>query len=197
MALPVNLTTITVTGTYLDIAGDPIAGQVKFTPRAVLRNITSDVIIINSTITVTLDVNGSFSQVLVATDDVDAVPVDFTYRVEEAFVGGRTFDMLLPSDTPGATIDIADVSPAVADDGTGALYVSVDQYNTLEARITVVEGLEADAQAVLDSIDSALTSAISYSNTAVALVDTYVDALGAIMDGRPAISPLLFPAKSV
>ncbi len=38
MAIPVNLSLVTVTGTYIDISGDPIAGQVKITPRAVLRN---------------------------------------------------------------------------------------------------------------------------------------------------------------
>ena len=114
MAIPANLSLVTVTGTYIDITGDPIAGQVKFTPRAVLRNTTSNVILVNSTIVVTLDANGAFSQQLVATNDPDASPIDFSYFVEEAFVGGRSFDILLPSAT--ATVDLADVSPAVAND---------------------------------------------------------------------------------
>mgnify|MGYP000206006338 CR=1 FL=1 len=55
MAIPANLSLVTVTGTYIDISGVPIAGQVKFTPRAVLRNVTSNVILVNSTIVVTLE----------------------------------------------------------------------------------------------------------------------------------------------
>jgi hypothetical protein len=90
MAIPGNLSLVTVTGTYIDITGDPIAGQVKFTPRAVLRNTSSNVILVNSTIVVTLDANGAFSQQLVATNDPDASPIDFSYFVEEAFVGGRS-----------------------------------------------------------------------------------------------------------
>jgi len=196
MALPANLTTITVTGTYIDISGNPIAGQVKFTPRAVLRNVTSDVIIINSTITVTLDANGSFSQALVATDDTDAAPVDFTYKVEEAFVGGRTFDIALPAATAGGTIDIADISPALADDGSGSLYVDNDDYIALEARVTVVEALATNANDLLDDIETELNAAIAYSNTAVALIGDYTRALTAISDNRTGIMPLLFPSKS-
>ena len=175
MTLPVNLTTITVTGTYLDIAGDPIAGQVKFTPRAVLKNVTSDVILINSTITVTLDANGAFSQSLVATDDSDAAPIDFTYEVEEAFIGGRTYDILLPSATVGGTIDLADVAPAVADDGSGVIYIDQATYDALEARVIAVEALSSGSE----------------------VLNTYITALENILDNKGSVNSLLFPVKAL
>lgn len=195
MTLPVNLTTITVTGTYLDLAGNPIAGQVKFTPRAVLKNTTSNVILINSTITVTLDANGAFSQALVATDDTDAAPLNFTYQVEEAFSGGRTFDMLLPSATIGGTVDLADVAPAIADDGTGTTYITQATYDALEARVTTVEGLATTAEALFGDLSDELEAAIATSDSHVELINSYILAMGNIMDNKGSINSLLFPNK--
>lgn len=189
MAIPANLSLVTVTGTYIDISGVPIAGQVKFTPRAVLRNVTSNVILVNSTIVVTLDANGSFSQQLVATDDADASPVDFTYFVEEAFTGGRSFDILLPAASP--TVDLADVSPAIANDGTGALYISAAEFNDYEARLTVVEGKADAVETFLASLQSALTSAITNSNNATSLISSYVRSIGAIADNG-----VIYPSRA-
>jgi hypothetical protein len=196
MALPVNLTTVTVTGTYIDIAGNPIAGQVKFTPRAVLKNVTSNIILINSTITVTLNSSGAFSQALVATDDIDAAPIGFTYRVEEAFIGGRTFDMLLPAATVGGTIDLADVSPAAANDGTSTLFVTVAEYDALEARVDAVEALATTADALFGDLTDELDAAIAASDSHVALINSYITAVGNITDNKGSINSLLFPAKA-
>jgi hypothetical protein len=196
MALPSNLTTVTVTGTYLDIAGNPIAGQVLFTPRAVLKNVTSNIILINSTITVTLDNNGAFSQALVATNDPDAAPLNFTYQVEEAFIGGRTYDILLPTSTVGLTLDLADVAPAIEDDGTGALYITTAVYSALEARVTVVEGLATSAATLFGSLTTELAAAVAVSNSSVAAVASYIQAIGNILDNQGSISPLLFPTKA-
>ena len=195
MTLPVNLTTITVTCTYLDIAGDPIAGQVKFTPRAVLKNVTTDVILINSTITVTLDANGEFSQALVATDDTDAAPLNFTYQVEEAFIGGRTFDMLLPSATVGGTIDLADVAFALADDGEGSEYIDVATYDALEARVVAVEALATTADTLFGDLTSELNSAIAASTSHVTLINSYLTSVGNINDNKGSVASLLFPSK--
>lgn len=189
VAIPANLSLVTVTGTYIDISGVPIAGQVKFTPRAVLRNVTSNVILVNSTIVVTLDANGAFSQQLVATDDNDASPVNFTYFVEEAFVGGRSFDILLPA--ANATVDLADVSPAVSNDGTGALYISAAEFNDYEARLTVVEGKAGAVETYLASLQSALATAIANSNSARNLVNSYVTSIGNIGDNG-----ILYPSRA-
>ena len=189
MAIPVNLSLVTVTGTYIDISGVPIAGQVKFTPRAVLRNVTSNVILVNSTIVVTLDANGAFSQQLVATDDADASPVDFTYFVEEAFVGGRSFDILLPAAT--ATVDLADVSPAVANDGTGALYIDGAEFTSYSNRLTVVEGKAAAVETFLATLQSGLSTAITNSNNARTLVNSYITSIGNIGDNG-----ILYPSRA-
>ena len=189
MAIPNNLSLVTVTGTYIDISGVPVAGQVKFTPRSVLRNTTSNVILVNSTIVVTLDSNGSFSQSLVATDDVDASPINFSYYVEEAFVGGRAFDILLPAAV--ATVDLADVSPAVANDGTGALYIQASEFNSYVSRLTTVEGKATAVETFLTSLQTALTSAITNSNNAGTLVSAYVKAIGGIADNG-----VLYPSRA-
>jgi hypothetical protein len=196
MALPANLTTIEVTGRFIDMVGNPIAGQVKFTPRAVLKNVGQNVILINSTITVTLDSSGEFAQDLVATDDADATPLGFTYRVEEAFIGGRTYDILLPSNTIGGTIDLADIVPAVENDGSGALYAAYDDYVDLEARVTVVEELALDAEAFFSDLADELDAAIAGSNTHVALMASYVTMVGQITNNGGGVTPLLFPAKA-
>jgi hypothetical protein len=196
MALPNNLTTIEVTGRFIDMVGNPIAGQVKFTPRAVLKNVGQNVILINSTITVTLDSSGEFEQNLVATDDADATPLGFTYRVEEAFIGGRTYDILLPSNTPGGSIDLADIVPALPNDGSGTLYASFDDYVDLEARVTVVEELALDAEDFFGDLADELDAAIAGSNTHVALMASYISVVGQITDNGAGVNPLLFPAKA-
>jgi hypothetical protein len=189
MAIPSNLSIVTVTGTYLDIAGNPIAGQVKFTPRAVLKNVTSNVVLINSTITVTLDSNGFFSQQLVATDDSDASPLNFTYFVEEAFVGGRSYDILLPAAV--STIDVADIAPALADTGSGALYVNVSDFNALDARVTVVEAASATSNTFFADMNTALTAAVANSNNSIAAVNSYINTIGNIQDNG-----ILYPSKA-
>lgn len=180
-----------MTGTYIDIAGNPIAGQVKFTPRAVIKDTTLNYILINSTITVTLDANGSFSKSLIVTDDADASPTGFTYYVEEAFVGGRSFDMLLPSSTAGGTLDLADVSPAVANSGSAALYVTATQYNSIDARLTLVEANVVTSNAYFAALNTALNVAVANSNTAVALTNSYVTAVNGLTENG-----LLYPTRA-
>jgi len=191
MAIPANLSTITVTGTYIDIAGNPIAGQVKFTPRAVIKNTTLNVILINSTITATLDANGAFSQALIVTDDTDAAPIGFSYYVEEAFIGGRSFDMLLSAATAGGTLDLADVSPAVPNSGEGALYVTVAQYNDVNSRLTLVEANVVTSNTYFATLNSALTSSQTYANNAVTLMTSYLTAVTGLNENG-----LLYPTRA-
>jgi hypothetical protein len=134
MALTPDLTTITLTGSYVDIQGNPISGSVTFTPQSIIKDTDQNQIIINQTLTATLDANGSFSIVLPITDDSDVAPQPFAYAVEEVFSGGRTFFITLPTDTPDPQ-DIADLAPAVSAT-EAANYVTQAQYNTLLARYT-------------------------------------------------------------
>jgi hypothetical protein len=107
MALPGNITLITLTGEYLDFQGVPILGQVKIYPSQVLIDSAADRIIIPSVITTDL-VNGAFSIQVPVTNDPDVSPLNYNYLFEESFEGGRTYLIQLPSSL-GASVDISDL----------------------------------------------------------------------------------------
>jgi hypothetical protein len=109
MALDTSINTVTVTGTFVDFEGNAIVGQVRFVLSSLLRNPAGDQIVVPSTVTKTLDSNGSFTVALPATDDTDVIP-NFTYTVQETFTKGRTYTLSLPVATVG-NLDLADVSP--------------------------------------------------------------------------------------
>lgn len=137
MALPNNVTTITVTGQYIDFSGSPIAGQVKFSNPEFLINPTADRIIVPTTITATLDNTGAFSVVIPITNDADLTPLNFTYTFEESFIGGSTFTISLPASL-GGTVDISDLrTTAVVENYYQP--ASYNLYPQLEARVEVEE----------------------------------------------------------
>lgn len=110
MPLPGNLSTVTVTGKYVDFQGNAIRGQVRFTlPTDPLVDSAADVIVVPTTVTANLDENGSFTVTLPATDDADVYPNGVQYIVSEAFTGGRTYSLALPA-LP-ATVDLSTVAP--------------------------------------------------------------------------------------
>lgn len=143
MALPLNLSTITVTGKYVNFLGTPIAGQVKFITSVMLINADADTHIVPTSVTATLDANGEFSVVLPISDDPDIDPALFTYTVEEAFSGGRTYLVtLLGSLTP--SVDITDLRPL---DTVATLFedaIARGIWNTLEPRVEDIEDYLAD-----------------------------------------------------
>jgi hypothetical protein len=174
MPLTSNLSTVTVSGTYVDIQGNPIAGQVGFTPRAVLTDTVANQIVVPKKVTVTLDINGSFSTTLPATDDTDLTPYNFTYYVEELFTGGRTYDINVPA---GSSLNLADVAAAILSTGAGNTYITTSQYSTLNNQVqtmvavvntasaitSVVTTAQAAASAAAVSASSAATSADEYT----------------------------------
>jgi hypothetical protein len=164
MALPNNVTTITVTGQYIDFAGSAIAGQVKFTNPQFLVNSAADRMIVPTTITATLDNTGAFSVTIPITNDVDLSPLNFTYTYEEAFVGGSTFTISLPANL-GGSVDISDLRPQV----TVESYFQPASFNlfpNLEARVTQEEeDLNEDPKLLAEPI---------YKNLLLFL-DTYAD----------------------
>ncbi|MFL6138780.1 MAG: hypothetical protein ACJ74O_13405 [Frankiaceae bacterium] len=117
MALPSNVNTVTVTGTYVDSQGAPVQGSVIFTPPVTLTDPAADVIIVPKAITATLDGNGQFSVDLIATDDPDFTPNGWTYQVRESFPagGGRTYAIALPLAVPA--VEISDLAPAPPSQG--------------------------------------------------------------------------------
>jgi len=95
MPLASNVSTVVVTGTYVDFQGNAIAGQVIFRVPKMLRNALADQILVPSAYYATLDANGQFSATLPSTNDPDFHET-FTYTVTESFASGRTFSMVLP-----------------------------------------------------------------------------------------------------
>lgn len=109
MALAPSLSTVTITGNYVNYEGTAIQGQIRFTLGDVLRNGTDDQMVAPSSVVVPLS-SGAFSVTLPATNDPDIVPNPFTYTVEESFPGGRSYTISVPYDTVGS-LDLADLSP--------------------------------------------------------------------------------------
>ncbi|MGW0419475.1 hypothetical protein [Streptomyces sp. NPDC003015] len=114
--MPAGIATVTLTGRYIRPDGTPFSGTVSFSAPDYVRLSGADTTA-GGSITVTLDVTGAFSVVLIATDNVDARPTNFTYSVTEALTGvaSRTYYVALPQAT--GTTNLADIAPAAASDG--------------------------------------------------------------------------------
>ena len=187
MPLTPNLTVVPITGTYVDIEGNAIAGQVKFTPRAVITDAVYGQIIISNTITATLDANGSFTAYLPATDDPSVTPTGFTYEVVESFTNGRTFDIAVPQSTVGS-LNIATLVPGTSSAGTASLYVSSAQYTSVNNRVTVIETYSTNIgiAAVAPAASSAAATAAATSASTAASQATI-----AATEAKAYFSPLL------
>jgi len=163
MALTVDLETVTLTGTYVDLIGNPVAGSVTFTPQTIIKDTDQNQIIVNNVITEVLDANGSFSVILPVTDDSDVVPQPFAYEVEEVFSGGRSFAITLPGG--GAAVDIADLSPAVTA-AVAAGFVTTTQFTAISARLATANTAYTQVTAIQDNIEAAATAAASAAASA-------------------------------
>jgi len=137
MALGINLTTVIITGSYVDFEGNPIEGQIRFSITQVLRNGTDDQLVAPSSVVVPL-VAGSFSVSLPATNDPDVVPNPFLYTVEESFPRGRSYQISIPFDTVGS-LDLADISPDPVIDTTFVQLIDQTTWNNLEANIDTLD----------------------------------------------------------
>ncbi len=143
MAIDASVTQVNVTGNFVDFLGTAIAGQVQFTLSEMLRNSLADEMVVPSTVTVTLDSNGSFSTSLPATDDTDIIP-NFTYSVEEAFPSGRTYTITLPAASAGA-LSLADISPLPTLSETYVGLATEVPFAALEALIAALDALITQA----------------------------------------------------
>ncbi len=160
MALAGNISLVTVTGTYVDFQGNPIAGQVIFRVPKTLRNALADQILVPSAYYATLDANGQFSVVLPSSDDPDFHET-FTYTVTESFAGGRTFSITLPEpltyaefddqtyayyvavsyqEATGVSADLADLAPVPAITAYVGMAAQAN-YVALEQRVTAAEAV--------------------------------------------------------
>lgn len=116
MGLPNNITTITVTGSYDNGQGAPLAGTVIFTPSTDLIDGTGRTIIRAIGIPATLNNAGQFSIVLPCTDNttINGGLGQWTYTVQEVLNYGntnasiKTYSILVPSSF-GPTVDISEL----------------------------------------------------------------------------------------
>ena len=107
MALPGDLTTVVVTGRFLDPAGVPLTGTVTFTPSAEVTDATGRVVIPATPRSFPLSAQGTFtSDPLAATDNADLLP-GWTYLVEAELTTapGFSFSCALPSSP--STVDLS------------------------------------------------------------------------------------------
>jgi hypothetical protein len=114
VALPGDLTTITVTGSYSDGAGNPQSGSVLFIPSNSVTDQAGKVIVARVPVAVSL-AGGSFSLAgLACTDNANLIPAGWWWVITVAVAGAATtFSAYLPS-TLGASADMSVISPEVA-----------------------------------------------------------------------------------
>lgn len=169
MAIPSNITTITVTGQYLNFSGNAIAGQVKFYMSKVLIDALADRIIIPSVVTIDLDSNGSFTTTIPVTDDPQFNQT-FTYLYEESFLGGSTYAITLP-ESLAPTVDISDLRATA----TIATYVQLLSYALWPGLVTRVETQEEFYNGASGTAPGSNTYANLYLfiNTYAQLTSTY------------------------
>lgn len=132
MPLPVDYNTVTVTGRYTYLDGNPAVGSVRFTGKGVSVSAETETVILPGTVVATL-VNGEFSIELPATNDPDIQPNGWTYSVEERFSngGGRKYEIDVPYDA--IRIDLSTVAPVTASPGDPTAFVTLSAFEALDS----------------------------------------------------------------
>jgi hypothetical protein len=167
---PADLTYGTITGkfflTQLDSADTgrepdyiPAAGSVTFTPSVpTYKNLSVPALFATIPVVATIDASGDLRDsqgglgvYLVATNNPDMVPRDWTYTVSISLTGQSpiTFPLLV---TGGATIDLTIAAPAATSAGTAIVVSSSD-------RVAAQAAAAAAAQSAADAAASAAAAA--------------------------------------
>lgn len=142
-----QLNTVTVTGTFKFDDGSPGKGKVVFTRPAIrLVDPAQNQIIYPLQVTANLDPStGSFSVALLVTNDPDytVTPSDgssgWLWTVSEQIQGQNpyTYQVEVPLNTPGGTVDLADMPQAAPVSSVGSnTYVLVSQVGTSVPRLS-------------------------------------------------------------
>ena len=130
MAFPVDLTTVIVTGTWVNLDATPASGTVTFAGKYTLSNMVDNTFVIIDQITVPLDASGHISVVLPVADDPQWFPQGWTYSVTERISdrpADNNYSILLTS-AMAPTVDLSTLSP-VPPSGTPAIYVLLSSVN--------------------------------------------------------------------
>ncbi|MEU8791567.1 phage tail protein, partial [Streptomyces sp. NPDC048643] len=162
MSIPNEIPTVRVTGTYVGPDGRALKGTVTFTGPGLLTFPESNLFIAGPVVASLdesgqiIDADGNIGVRLPATDAPDMNPSGWAYVVKEnltGVVGARTYALLLPADTPGDTVDLADVAPA---DPTTPNYVPVPGPQGADGR-DGIDGAPGIVQSVNGKSDAAVT----------------------------------------
>lgn len=169
MSLPVDLNTITLTGTARDAVGNPLSGTVVIMPSTTVTDSTGHVIITPQPIVTSLS-NGSFSvSGLACTDNANLAPSNWTYTITfQAGPSVITGSYLLPHSL-GSSVDFSTLVPVATLPNTGP-YALLGVANTFTAAQTFNGGIIASPAI---PISSGGTGAISASAARTALGVAY------------------------
>lgn len=160
---PSEWSKIWIRGTFINLDGSPMAGQVSFA-----ANVTGKTMVASAAkkligakgLSVALDGSGYFQLQIPATNDPDITPLNFTYTVSEPT--GRTYPITVPWNTPALSapsdplngqqvIDLTDIVPSPgASGGVGQLLRGVGiQSTTVDGNghllVTYTDGRTEDA----------------------------------------------------
>ena len=102
-----TLNLVTLQGTYLDGEGNPLSGELQFTPSAQLADTVDSQVLRQVSVTATLDDNGHFSATLYATDNANITPAGWCWILKELITGlpAYSWNFFLPY-ASGSTQDI-------------------------------------------------------------------------------------------
>lgn len=110
------LTTVTITGRYLDLDGEPCSGTITFTPPCIVRD-NENHVILSGPVSIDLDSFGRLNIELPCTQQDGLDPTDFCYVVTERLdCSGcvQQYPITLPCDVD--TIDIYKLMPVPCGD---------------------------------------------------------------------------------
>lgn len=156
-ALPNEIPTVRVTGTYRGPDGRALKGTVTFTGPPLLTFAESDLFIAGPVVATLdeagqiIDADGNVGVHLPATDAPNMNPTGWLWTVKEnltGVTGARTYSMVLPKDTLNSTVDLADVAPA---NPATPNYVAVPGPSAYE--VAVAEGFSGTEAEWLDSLE--------------------------------------------
>lgn len=153
MALPADISIVTVTGTYIDGDGFPESGFLTFRPSVdTVRDPANNQVVKLIIGQATLDGDGKISIDLVATDDPDIIPTNWYYIVTERISGRDQRSWYITLSSALTTIDIADI-PEVTDP-------SAPSYPAVTTAVTSVVGLVGDVTGAEILADPTVTAAL-------------------------------------
>jgi len=108
MTLPGDLTTVVVTGRFLDPAGVPLTGTVTFTPSAEVTDATGRVVIPAVTRSYPLSAQGTFTtSPLASTDSADLFPESWQYVITVSLAKAPEFSFSCPVPHTPSPVDLS------------------------------------------------------------------------------------------